>query len=75
MTAKLFTCTRSSTTSDLMELMTERRVRHVPVVERGQLEGIISIGDIVKHRLAEMEAEQQAMHEYSAGVSTPGHKF
>lgn len=75
MTAKLFTCTRSSTTSDLMELMTERRVRHVPVVEQGRLEGIISIGDIVKHRLAEMEAEQQAMHEYSAGVSTPGHKF
>src|SRR5215210_2055817 len=37
MTAKLFTCTRSSTTSDLMELMTERRVRHVPVVERGRL--------------------------------------
>ena len=75
MTAKLFTCTRLSTTADLMELMTERRIRHVPIVERGQLLGIISIGDIVKHRLAELETEQHALHDYSAGVSTPGQKF
>src|SRR5215208_4246691 len=48
MTAKLFTCTRSFTTKDLMELMTDRRVRHVPLVEHGRLSGIISIGDVVK---------------------------
>ena len=66
MTAKLFTCTRSCTVSDLMELMTDRKVRHVPIVERGRLSGIISIGDVVKHRLAELEAEERLMHDYTA---------
>ena len=75
MTAKLFTCTRSCSVSDLMELMTDRRVRHVPIVEAGRLSGIISIGDVVKNRLGEMEAEQRAMDEYSGGQSTPGSRF
>ena len=75
MTAKLFTCTRSCSVSDLMELMTDRKVRHVPIVEAGRLSGIISIGDIVKHRLAELEAEQQVLHDYSAGTSNPGQRF
>jgi CBS domain-containing protein len=66
MTAKLFTCTRSCTVSDLMELMTDRKVRHVPIVEPGRLSGIISIGDVVKHRLAELEAEERLMHDYTA---------
>ena len=66
MTAKLFTCTRSCTVSDLMEVMTDRKVRHVPIVERGQLSGIISIGDVVKYRLAELEAEERLMHDYTA---------
>ena len=66
MTARLFTCTRSCTVSDLMELMTDRKVRHVPIVERGRLSGIISIGDVVKHRLAELEAEERLMHDYTA---------
>jgi CBS domain-containing protein len=66
MTAKLFTCTRSCTVSDLMELMTDRKVRHVPLVEHGRLSGIISIGDVVKHRLAELEAEERLMHDYTA---------
>ena len=66
MTAKLFTCTRSCTVSDLMEVMTDRKVRHVPIVERGRLSGIISIGDVVKHRLAELEAEERLMHDYTA---------
>ncbi len=65
MTAKLFTCTRSCTVSDLMELMTDRRIRHVPIVEHGRLRGIISIGDVVKHRLAELEAEERLMHDYT----------
>ena len=72
MTAKVFTCTRSCTTSDLMELMTDRRIRHVPIVEGGRLSGIISIGDIVKHRLAELEAEQRAMHDYTATEYSAG---
>jgi len=80
MTAKVITCTRSCTVRDLMELMTHRRIRHVPVVEGGRLNGIVSIGDIVKRRLAELEAEGHVMHdysgtEYSAGRSTPGRRF
>ena len=75
MTTKLFTCTRAGTVSQIMEIMTDQKVRHVPVVEDGRLGGMISIGDIVKHRLAEMEAEQRAMGEYSGGVSTPGSRF
>src|SRR3712207_1985444 len=65
MTARLFTCTRSCTVSDLMELMTDRKVRHVPIVERGRLSGIISIGDVVKRRLSELEAEERLMHDYT----------
>ena len=49
-----------------MEIMTDGKFRHVPVVEDGRLAGIVSIGDIVKHRLAEIEAEQQAMRDYIA---------
>jgi len=80
MTAKVVTCTRSCPVRDLMELMTHRRIRHVPVVEDGRLNGIVSIGDIVKHRLAELEAEGHVMHdytgtEYSAERSTPGRRF
>jgi CBS domain-containing protein len=75
MTSKLFTCTRACTVSEIMEIMTDQKVRHVPVVEGGRLGGIISIGDVVKHRLAEMEAEQRAMGDYSGGVSTPGSRF
>jgi CBS domain-containing protein len=72
MTTKLVTCTRSYTVSNLMELMTDQRIRHVPVVEDGRLSGIISIGDIVKHRLAELEAERRAMHDYTATEYSAG---
>src|SRR5829696_7236912 len=80
MTAKVITCTQSFTVKDMMELMTHRRIRHVPVVEGGRLNGIVSIGDIVKHRLAELEAEGRLMHdytamEYSAGRGTPLRRF
>jgi CBS domain-containing protein len=44
--------------------MTERRIRHVPVVAEGRLIGIVSIGDVVKHRLQEMEREQSALRDY-----------
>jgi CBS domain-containing protein len=75
MTARVITCTGRSAISDPMERMTSQRVRHVPVVENGQLRGIISIGDIVKHRLTELEAEDQVMHDCSTGRSTPGGQF
>jgi CBS domain-containing protein len=47
-----------------MERMTEGRSRHVPVVDQGQLVGIISIGDVVKHRLQVIERDSAAMHDY-----------
>jgi signal-transduction protein with cAMP-binding, CBS, and nucleotidyltransferase domain len=49
-----------------MEQMTEGKFRHMPVVEDGQLIGIISIGDVVKHRVMEYEREQEAMRDYIA---------
>jgi CBS domain-containing protein len=49
-----------------MQRMTAGRFRHVPVVERGELVGIVSIGDVVKHRLAELEREHDALREYIA---------
>ena len=49
-----------------METMTERRIRHLPVVEDDQLIGIVSIGDVVKHRILETEREAHALREYIA---------
>jgi CBS domain-containing protein len=66
MTAKVVTCTGRSGLNELMEIMTSGKFRHVPVVEDGRLNGIVSIGDIVKHRLAEIETESQALREYIA---------
>jgi|SRR5215212_1272042 CBS domain-containing protein len=64
MTEKVETCTGESAIHEVMEMMTVGKFRHVPVVEGGRLVGIVSIGDIVKHRLAEVEAETQAMRDY-----------
>ncbi|CAH1666189.1 CBS domain-containing protein [Chelatococcus asaccharovorans] len=66
MTANVRTCTGSFLVNDVMELMTLGKFRHVPVVENGVLVGIISIGDVVKHRLAEVEHEHQILREYIA---------
>ena len=64
MTATVVTCTRSDTVDSLMATMTEQRVRHVPVVEDGALCGIISIGDVVKHRVGELESETRHLKDY-----------
>ena len=64
MTAKVFTCSREDRVSAIMALMTDRRIRHVPVVEDGRLCGMVSIGDVVKQRLDEMEGEAAALREY-----------
>jgi len=64
MTRKVETCTESETVSSIMERMTAGKFRHMPVVDQGRLVGIVSIGDIVKHRLGEMEREQAAMRDY-----------
>ena len=64
MTRKVTTCSPSDTIGSIMEQMTAGKFRHVPVVEQGRLTGIISIGDVVKHRLMEMEHEQAALRDY-----------
>ena len=64
MTRKVSTCSECDTVSDVMEQMTAGKFRHVPVIDREQLVGIISIGDVVKHRLGEMERESEALRDY-----------
>jgi CBS domain-containing protein len=64
MTREVVTCGEGDTAVAIMELMTNGRFRHVPVVERDRLVGIVSIGDIVKHRLSIMEQESAALHDY-----------
>ncbi len=64
MTKKVITCTEKDSIGQLMESMTEGKFRHLPVVEEGRLVGIISIGDVVKWRLAEIENEHAALKNY-----------
>jgi CBS domain-containing protein len=64
MTRKVSTCNENESVFNIMERMTEGRSRHVPVVDQGKLVGIVSIGDVVKHRLQEMERDSAAMHNY-----------
>jgi CBS domain-containing protein len=64
MTADVVTCSRGADMDHLMQVMTHGKFRHVPVVEDGTLIGIVSIGDVVKYRLAEIEAEHQALKQY-----------
>jgi CBS domain-containing protein len=66
MTERVVTCTTKTQINDIMEIMTREKFRHVPVVENGSLMGIVSIGDVVKLRLEEIEAEAQAIKEYIA---------
>lgn len=66
MTAKVVTCRSETSIDELMEIMTSGRFRHVPVVESGRVTGIVSIGDVVKYRVAEIEAESRAMRDYIA---------
>ena len=66
MTKKVVTCKETDTLHELMAMMTERRFRHLPVVTDGALVGIISIGDVVKHYVVEMQTEATAIREYIA---------
>lgn len=66
MTKRVVTCAMDDTVAELMSSMTAGRFRHLPVVDGGRLAGIISIGDVVKERIAEAEQEVQAMREYIA---------
>ena len=64
MTRRVVTCRRADTVAALMEAMTEQKFRHLPVVEDNRLVGLVSIGDVVKWRVGEYEAEQEALRDY-----------
>jgi CBS domain-containing protein len=64
MTTMVATCTPTDTVDHLTAVMTTKRVRHIPVVENNRLIGIVSIGDIVKQRMEELETEQRALQDY-----------
>jgi CBS domain-containing protein len=64
MTSNVITCQETDTLDELMSMMTERRFRHLPVITDDALVGIISIGDVVKHHVAEVTMEATAMREY-----------
>ncbi len=66
MTTKVVTTQEDTSIEAVMELMTERRFRHVPVIKNGRLAGVVSIGDVVKHRLELIETEHRAMRDYIA---------
>jgi CBS domain-containing protein len=66
MTAKVVTCKPDETINDVMQKMTTGRFRHLPVVENGRLAGIISIGDVVKRRIEDVEREVEQIREYIA---------
>ena len=64
MTRKVATCNRAETMNSIMERMTVGKFRHLPVVDEGQLIGIVSIGDVVKHRVQEIEFESATLRDY-----------
>jgi CBS domain-containing protein len=64
MTVDLHTATPQDSIDDLMLLMTEKRIRHVPVVVEESLVGIVSIGDVVKHRIEELQSERDQLTAY-----------
>ena len=58
------TCSTEDTLDDLMEVMTRQRIRHLPVIADGALHGIVSIGDVVKQRLEEVQSEAEELRNY-----------
>ena len=66
MTRGVITCTPGTAIAEVMERMTQRRIRHMPVTENDRLIGIISIGDVVKHKIEEAEREAAELRQYIA---------
>lgn len=64
MTRHVLTCGQDDTVKDVMTTMTQRRIRHLPVMEEGRMIGMVSIGDVVKNRLEEVELEANVLREY-----------
>jgi CBS domain-containing protein len=67
MTAQVVTCSPDDTVDSCMELMSGRRIRHLPVARNGKLEGVVSIGDIVKAKIQEIHTEAESLKQYIAG--------
>lgn len=67
MSSPVMTCSLATRTREIMEVMTEQRVRHLPVVDNGRLVGIISIGDVVKWRIDELAEDAERLQEYVTG--------
>ncbi len=66
MTRGVITCSRDTKLDEVMERMTSKRIRHMPVADNGKLVGIISIGDVVKRKIEEAEHEAEVLREYIA---------
>lgn len=64
MTTEVVTCEPRATVDELARLMTDKRIRHVPVLDGEELVGIVSIGDVVKSRIDELQTETDTLHEY-----------
>jgi len=69
MTSPVVTCEPEDSVAELMAEMTNRRIRHFPVLDDGRLQGIVSIGDLVKNRLDEIEFEAHSMRSFIAGAA------
>jgi CBS domain-containing protein len=65
MTKSVLTCSPDDTITSIARMMTERRLRHLPVLLKGELVGVVSIGDVVKHRLDEMQLEANVLRDYA----------
>lgn len=68
MTSKVSSCSEKDTVVSVMAQMTSGRFRHIPVIEDGKIAGLVSIGDVVKYRIAETEKEAEDMRAYIAAV-------
>ncbi|CAO3430928.1 CBS domain-containing protein [Azospirillum doebereinerae] len=68
MTRELVTGQPTDTVADLMAVMTDRRIRHIPILEDGRIVGVISIGDVVKARIDDAELEVESLRGFVAGI-------
>jgi CBS domain-containing protein len=68
MTKSVFTCSADTSIQELMSMMTQRRIRHIPVMDGASIIGMISIGDVVKVRMQETEQEAEALKDYIASA-------
>ena len=68
MTSRVVTCRPEDTINEVMQKMTTGRFRHLPVMENGRLAGIVSIGDVVKSRLGDLEVQAEALEQYVTGT-------